>query len=486
MKRITSFGWLLAASASTCLLHAGALRAGEFKSSQGKTVPDQYIVVFEDGLRTDKAGELAVDNALRLASRAQGFSIGKRWNGVLQGALVKGLDERAARALAALPGVAYVTPDVQGTLATIQTGANDHIAMLDQRTYPGDGNYEYSYTGSGVDIYIVDSGFNTTRADFTGRASQPYNGIAGSTGAENDGHGYTMAMLAGGSVYGVAKNATLKSVRVVGPNSSMASDLISGLDWIRLNKTNSRSVVNVSIIYPGNAALNTAVNNLIASGAVVVVAAGNKGLNGAGLGQPACGYSPAGVAGAFTVSSAAPGFTRQSWANYGACVDAFAWSPSGTSESTALVSGVAALIWEQYPTLSATLVQEEIRKRATKNAISDTAQLPLGGAANLVAYSLPVYSAAPAAPASFTVATQHCFGANDMGWTASTDALYYEAQRSVYSNFNSPSLAYSGPDTLLTVNVTGTTYYRVRACNGMGCSTYRVAPSPATYTNGCL
>jgi hypothetical protein len=47
-------------------------------------------------------------------------------------------------------------------------------------------------------------------------------------------------------------------------------------------------------------------------------------------------------------------------------------------------------------------------------------------------------------------------------------------------------LLYSGLDRLHSINVTGTTYLRVRACNGSVCGCWRVGNRAATYTPGCL
>lgn len=374
----------LVATLIAASLAAGGAHAGEFKPSQGKHVAGQYIVVFDDLTYTDKAAELAANHELHLASRAHGFRIGARWNSLLRGAAIAGLNEDTARAVAKLPGVAYVLADEIGELATLQTGANDHIDLVDQRTWPGDGTYTYFYTGAGVDVFIVDNGLNISHPDVVGRASQPFDGIGTPGGGD---HGLAMATLAAGTVYGVAKQATIKSVRVSGPGSAV-SVLLSGLEWVNTHKTNPRSVVNISLIYQANPAIDTAVGNLVGNGFAVFVAAGNKGAGFEGVAGNACNYSPARVPGAYTVSSGTVGGRRQNWANFGPCVDLFASSYLGTSQSTALVSGVAALIWEQHPSFTAERVYEELKTRSTKNTMLDDAPPYLFDSPNRVLYSI--------------------------------------------------------------------------------------------------
>jgi hypothetical protein len=91
----------------------------------------------------------------------------------------------------------------------------------------------------------------------------------------------------------------------------------------------------------------------------------------------------------------------------------------------------------------------------------------------------------PLAPANLDVAPQSCYGWNINTWTVSTGATYYELYRSSSSSFSSQSLEYSGPDTNRSVGVSGTTYFRVRACNANGCSGYRNGDQAATFYQGC-
>jgi hypothetical protein len=98
----------------------------------------------------------------------------------------------------------------------------------------------------------------------------------------------------------------------------------------------------------------------------------------------------------------------------------------------------------------------------------------------------PPPAAAPVAPLTLTVTPAQCYGLNDVEWGPSAGATRYELYRSSNSSFNPQVLVYSGPNRDRSINVTGTTYLRVRACNATGCSAYRVGNRAARYINGCF
>jgi hypothetical protein len=89
-------------------------------------------------------------------------------------------------------------------------------------------------------------------------------------------------------------------------------------------------------------------------------------------------------------------------------------------------------------------------------------------------------------PLRFTVTSALCFGLNDLDWGPSAGATRYEVYRSPNQAFNPQTLHYSGSGLGTTINVTGTTYLRVRACNAAGCSGYRTGNRAARPTQGCF
>jgi hypothetical protein len=92
-------------------------------------------------------------------------------------------------------------------------------------------------------------------------------------------------------------------------------------------------------------------------------------------------------------------------------------------------------------------------------------------------------SSVPATP-TLTVTSEQCRGSNSAEWTASSGATSYELWGSSSSTFPSSSLYYSGTATLHIVNVGGTTYLHVRACNASGCSAFSNT-GRATSISGC-
>jgi hypothetical protein len=77
----------------------------------------------------------------------------------------------------------------------------------------------------------------------------------------------------------------------------------------------------------------------------------------------------------------------------------------------------------------------------------------------------------PAAP-TLTIASEGCLGYNDASWTAPSGATGYELFGSSSLTFTTSSLYYVGPNQAHTVNVGGTTYFHVRACNANGCGAF--------------
>lgn len=169
------------------------------------------------------------------------------------------------------------------------------IDRIDQRGNNVDRLYWYERTGAGVSVYVVDTGVNYLNNDFGGRAIPIYDfqrapGDPG-YGLPNDEHGTDVASQVGGRTFGVAKNATIYSVRVkdLSTGAGNAQTLVDGLDAVLAHITPSDgsgqrrpAVVNMSIIQPGCPsspecqAVNQRVNALVAAGAVVVAGTNNE------------------------------------------------------------------------------------------------------------------------------------------------------------------------------------------------------------------
>ncbi|KAH8813888.1 serine protease [Flagelloscypha sp. PMI_526] len=215
-------------------------------------------------------------------------------------------------------------------------------------------DYDDSYLGVGVDVYVLDSGIRTTHTQFQGRARWgatfgPY------ASADGNGHGTHVAGTIGGVQFGVAKRVNLIAVKVLGDNplSGPWSDIISGINWAvgQARSSGRPSIISMSLGGSANDAVDQAVHAAIDAGVHVVVAAGNGN-------EDAVCCSPPRVRYAITVGATTINDTRASFSNFGIYVDVMApgqdvisaWSTSdtatnvdsGTSMATPHVTGIVA------------------------------------------------------------------------------------------------------------------------------------------------
>lgn len=94
----------------------------------------------------------------------------------------------------------------------------------------------------------------------------------------------------------------------------------------------------------------------------------------------------------------------------------------------------------------------------------------------------------PGAPTAVTVDRLLCYGANEVTATPSGTgtAGWYEIEVSTASNYSGATLIYRGGDEGWIIDVPGTRYVRMRACNASGCSSYTNGNQTATYTGSCI
>src|SRR6185436_9751325 len=93
-----------------------------------------------------------------------------------------------------------------------------------------------------------------------------------------------------------------------------------------------------------------------------------------------------------------------------------------------------------------------------------------------------VVTVPPGTPATISAPTSSATGAYTVSWTAGTGTITsFEVYESTSSTFTTQTSVYTGTGTSTPVSGkgNGTYYYRVRACNAIGCSGYRATTGTA-------
>lgn len=356
----------------------------------GECAVKKYVIRFQNGVDADfqvrglKAIRIPVDKTLK---------------GVFNGA-VASLNANQLKALVNSGKIRSVEEDFEIKLSQTQANAVWGLDRIDQSALPLSSTFTSVNQGAGVTAYVVDTGVLTTHQEFSGRTQAGFTAISDGRGAlDCNGHGTHVAGTIAGASYGVAKLATVVPVRVLDCNGSgFLSSVVAGLDWIAQNsEPGAKAVVNLSLGGGTSSTLDAAVENLVARGMTVVVAAGNSAIS-------ACNASPARTPGALTVAASDINDQFASFSNHGSCVDMVApgvavtsaWISSnsstevlsGTSMAAPHVAGlVAVLMTNGY------LQPSEVEFRLESAAVAVVAGLPTGTPnllAQLVASPQPV------------------------------------------------------------------------------------------------
>ena len=337
------------------------------------SIPDRYIVVLKDDVR-DVAAE--TKRQLERHGGRLHFSYSRSLKGyaaTLSPAEVLKLRQSAR--------VKYIEADRMAQGSYVQSSAVWGLDRIDQRFLPLNSSFTYARTGLGVRIYVLDSGIRRTHQQFGGRALAGADFVKDGRGTSDcNGHGTHVAGTAGGSTYGVAKQATLVPVRVLGcDNKGSWSRIIAGIDWVTAN-ARKPAVANMSLGGSGSRAVDEAVARSINSGVVYTIAAMNDA-------SDACNYSPARLNAALTVAASDQSDRRASFTNYGRCVDLYAPGASvlssfntsdvatalywGTSMASPHVAGAAAQYLQAYPGATPAQVSSALIGATTRDRISN-------------------------------------------------------------------------------------------------------------------
>ncbi|NUT99503.1 MAG: S8 family peptidase [Saccharothrix sp.] len=376
----------IVAAASSLLASPAQAAEGEIRSADAaEKVQNSFIVKLKDG---------SAASADKLAGQ-YGGKVDRVFSAALNGFTVS-LPESAAKRLAANPAVEYVEQDQVFHLQATQTNPPSWgLDRIDQRDLPLNSSYSYTSTGSGVNVYVIDTGVRISHTTFGGRARNGYDAVDGDSVAQDgNGHGTHVAGTIAGSQYGVAKGATIYGVRVLNNSGSgTTAGVVAGIDWVTRNHVKP-AVANMSLGGGASTTLDDAVRRSVAAGVTYAIAAGNSNAN-------ASSYSPARVTEAITVGATTNTDARASYSNYGSVLDIFApgssitsaWNTgdsatntiSGTSMATPHVAGAAARYLQNNRSATPAQVASYLTGQATSGKVTS----PGTGSPNRLLYLAP-------------------------------------------------------------------------------------------------
>ena len=405
-----------------------------------KYVPGQLLVQYKPGLNVqgdDTSLQQAFTSLSQLVAAEYDLSILKPGSfdtpSLVQVAEGAPVPETAAR-LSQNPNVAYAEP-------------NHYIYPLSVPTDPQfDEQWNLAVSGvpvawdaedaaSNITVAVIDSGFQTSHPDLSGRFVTGYDFCGNSDCSRRDGnvapdgandtHGTHVAGIVGAKgdnsrgVTGVLKGgAKLVPVKVFyNYNRTTAERLAQAIRWAAgddvsnmPDNNNPADIINLSL---GTTADSQTVSNAVSEaqsrGALLIAAAGNDGGDI---------LYPARYSGVVAVGSVNSDFQRSCFSNAGSALDlvaaggdGFLASSScnsrakeavsstipnddygtlvGTSQAAPLVAGVAALIWSDDPSLSASEVESALKASAYKTSSMSSNEYGAGVVRADVAFGYP-------------------------------------------------------------------------------------------------
>ncbi|HEX7308636.1 S8 family peptidase [Lentzea sp.] len=260
--------------------------------------------------------------------------------------------------------------------------------------------YAAGFTGKGTTVAVLDTGVDNTHPDLADREIGERNFSSSPDAVDHYGHGTHVASTiagtgakSGGRYRGVAPDANILDVKVLGDNGSgQDSAIIAGMEWA---VEQGAQIINMSLggyDTPEVEPLEEAVDRISAEkGTLFVVAAGNSGPGGTTIGSPGTAdaaltvgavdheervaeFSSRGptLAGTLKPDLTAPGVgivaARHSDGRIGPPVADGYTSLDGTSMATPHVAGAAALLRQQHPELTGAQLKARLAGSTTPNA----------------------------------------------------------------------------------------------------------------------
>src|SRR5262249_43062919 len=136
--------------------------------------------------------------------------------GELRGFSVTRMSDSRARALSRDGGVKYVEQAARVQRAWVRKSPGWALDLIDQRETALSGDYRYSADGSGVHVYVLDTGILADPPEFFSQRApiQSFDATSSGTATPCDRHGTAIASLIAGNTVGVAPGADLVDVKV--------------------------------------------------------------------------------------------------------------------------------------------------------------------------------------------------------------------------------------------------------------------------------
>jgi len=242
--------------------------------------------------------------------------------------------------------------------------------------------------GSGVHVYVIDTGIDVGHPEFEGRAiptletlrPHRYECKKGEKDCAQDehGHGTFAAAIIGGKRFGVAKNVSLHSLKAfMDGGVGLMTWIVTSIDWV-VSQGQRPAIIFMGFGAPATShAVEQEIGAATKNGIPVIAAAGDDAAD-------SCIYTPAAVPSALTVSASSKDDKFWPLSNTGDCVDILAPGEgvisarpgrkqsfaTSTSIAAAHVAGAAALIIGAGGNTQK--VREDILNRATTDLISHT------------------------------------------------------------------------------------------------------------------
>ncbi|XP_074858598.1 proprotein convertase subtilisin/kexin type 9 [Carettochelys insculpta] len=353
-------------------------------------LPGQYIVVLKE--ETHKSQTERTIRRLQAEAAKHGYltKILHIFQDLFQGFVVKMSSDVLDMALR-LRHVDYIEEDSYVFAQSIPW----NLGRIFPAQYKS-GKYNPPNKGELVEVYLLDTSIQSNHREIEGRVFvTDFENVPEEDGtrfhrqaSKCDSHGTHMAGVVSGRDAGVAKGASVRSLRVLNcQGKGTVSGTLIGLEFIKKTLT-AQPYTPLVVLLPFaggySRVLNAACRLMAQTGVVMIAAAGNYK-------DDACLYSPASEPEVITVGATnfqdQPASMGALGTNFGRCVDVFApgddiigassdcstcfTSQSGTSQAAAHVAGITAMILNADSTLTFSELRQRLIHFSTKNLINE-------------------------------------------------------------------------------------------------------------------